>query len=133
VGFENLRSLTHLAFACCGPEELAIVMPKLPALQYVAFCIYRWIEDVPSVQRKISGGDIKVVWIDGLTLGDWERGATGRGDFWDLVEQEVARRRAVMVCGPVSLTIKLSSTSAGHLKSYYVVCDACVIVLVPTW
>ena len=99
VGFENLRSLTHLAFACCGPEELATVMPKLPAVEYVALGHYRTDEGVPSVSRRVPVGvyGIKVVLMDGLTINDWEGGATGRADFWDLVEREVARRRAEMV------------------------------------
>jgi hypothetical protein len=106
VGFENLRSLTHLAFACCGPEELAIVMPKLPVLQYVALCSYKaadWLAQwgdacVPTVSRRVPVEvyGIKVVWIEGLSMRDWERGVAGRGDFWDVVEQEVATRRAGM-------------------------------------
>jgi hypothetical protein len=99
VGFENLRSLTHLALACCGPEELAIVMPKLPAIEYVALCHYKTDESVPSVNRRVPVEvcGVRVVWIDGLTINDWERGATGGADFWDLVEREVGRRRAKMV------------------------------------
>lgn len=101
VGFENLRSLTHLAFACCGPEGLAIVMPKLPALEYVALGHYKSNESgVPRVfnevpVEKLYG--IRVVWINGLAMDDWERGAAGGVDFWDVVEREVARRRAKLV------------------------------------
>ena len=99
-GFENLRSLTHLAFSCCSQKELAILMPKLPALEYVAFCSYKIDESELSVSRRvpIEVYGIKVVWIEGLCMDDWERGAAGRGDFWELVEQEVAMRRARMVC-----------------------------------
>ncbi|KAH9985247.1 hypothetical protein BJV77DRAFT_1033317 [Russula vinacea] len=98
VGFENLLSLTHLAFACCGPEELATVMPKLPAIEYVAICYHKMDECVPAVSRRVPVEvyGIKVVWIDGLSINDWEGGATGRADFWDLVEREVDRRRAEM-------------------------------------
>ena len=99
TGFENLRSLSHLAFACCGPEALATVMPKLPAIEYVALGHYGTDEGVLSVYRRVPVEvyGIKVVWIDGLGINDWEGGATGRADFWDLVEQEVGRRRAEMV------------------------------------
>jgi hypothetical protein len=123
VGFENLRSLSHLAFACCGPEELATVMPKLPVIEYVALGHYMTDQSVPSVRRRIPVEvyGIKVVLMDGLSINDWEGGATGRADFWDLVEREVSRRQAEMVrvhttfmCNLVSN--KLSSTIAGHLK-----------------
>ena len=89
VGFENLRSLSHLAFACCGPEALATVMPKLPAIEYVALGHYGTDEGVLSVYRRVPVEvyGIKVVWIDGLGINDWEGGATGRADFWDLVER----------------------------------------------
>ena len=100
VGFENLRSLTHLAFGCCGPEELAIVTPKLPALEYVALCHYTSRDFyIPRVVNTlpIEVYGIRVVRVDGLTRDDWERGTAGRGDFWDLVEREVARRRAKQV------------------------------------
>jgi hypothetical protein len=106
LGFENLRSLTHLAFACCGPEEVAFVMPKLPALEYVALCSYKsadWLAQwgdacvsTVDTQVPVEVYGIKVVWIEGLSMDDWERGASGRGDFWDIVEQEVATRRGGM-------------------------------------
>ena len=71
-------------------------MPKLPALQYVALCHYKTRSDFSfvSVNNEISQDiyGIRVVWIDGLTEEDWKRGATGRKDFWDVVEQEVSRR-----------------------------------------
>ena len=100
VGFENLRSLSHLALACCGPEELAIVTPKLPALEYVALCHYKSGEFyIPRIDNGVplEKYGIRVVRVDGLTAADWERGTAGREDFWDLVEREVARRRADMV------------------------------------
>ena len=104
AGFENLRSLTHLALACCGPEELAIVIPKLPVLEYVALCSYK--DDdfyVPMVNKRVpvevhAMYGIRVVWVDGVNRADWERGTTGGADFWDLVEREVTQRRAEMVC-----------------------------------
>ena len=122
VGFENLLSLTHLAFACCGPEELATVMPKLPAIEYVAICYHKMDECVPAVSRRVPVEvyGIKVVWIDGLSINDWEGGATGRADFWDLVEREVDRRRAEMVRVRTTFVCnKLSSTIAGHLRPPY--------------
>lgn len=99
MGFENLRSLTHLAFACCGPEALATVMPKLPALEYVALCNYKTSKGSVTINRQVPVEvyGINVVWIEGLNIDDWERGATGATDFWDVVEREVTRRRAGMV------------------------------------
>ncbi|KIL66965.1 hypothetical protein M378DRAFT_159896 [Amanita muscaria Koide BX008] len=66
AGWETLTSLTHLAFACSGPpEQVMQVMQTLPTVRYVAL-------DIPQY--------------------DWERGARGKGDFWNLVEREVERR-----------------------------------------
>lgn len=101
VGFEDLRSLTHLALSCCLPEQLAIVMPKLPALKYVALCSYKSGDYyVPMVSNRVAVEvyGIRVVWVDGVTIDDWKRGTTGRADFWDLVEREVAMRLAKTVC-----------------------------------
>ena len=100
VGFENLSSLTHFALACCGPENLAIVTPKLPALEYVALCHYKWEKSyIPRIVNRVPMEvyGIRVVWVYGLTPDDWERGTAGGEDFWVLVEREVARRRANMV------------------------------------
>ena len=97
-GFELLRSLTHFAVACSSPEALAIVMPKLPALQYVVICHYGSNEHGRTrihdnrVTRDVYG--IRVVWLTGLTKRDWESGARGKGDFWEIVEQEVNSRRS---------------------------------------
>ena len=101
AGFENLSSLTHLALAYCGgPEELAIVTSKLPVLEFVAICHYKsgeYYNPIIDNGIPIEVYGIKVVRVDGLTQDDWERGTAGREDFWDLVEREVARRRASMV------------------------------------
>lgn len=101
TGFEHLCSLTHFALACCEAEQLAIVTPKLPALEYVALCSYSNLNRYarPMVNRRASAEmyDINVVWVQGLTTADWECGATGGTDFWDLVEKEVARRRAKVI------------------------------------
>jgi hypothetical protein len=121
VRFENFRSLTHLAFARCYPQHLAIVMPKLPALEYVAIGSCNWVDCVPCSIRLFHVGvyygirdPFRVVCVESLTLDDWERGVTGMGDFWDVVEREVARRQAVMVRVLSHRRKKLSSTSAGH-------------------
>ena len=94
-GFENLSSLSHLALGYYYPEELAILMPKLPALEYVAISKYEMSGHTPRIDTKdpIEVYDIRVVQIKGLCSDDWEHGVTGRGDFWDLVEQEVIRRQ----------------------------------------
>jgi hypothetical protein len=102
TGFENLRSLTHLAFSCCGPDQLSIVMPKLPAIEYVALCSYnsrKYGHPVvkPGIPVEVYG--LKVVRLDGLTRRDWESGTAGRTDFWDVVEKEVTRRRTERYIG----------------------------------
>jgi hypothetical protein len=33
----------------------------------------------------------RVVFLSGIPQNDWERGARGEGDFWDLVERETKR------------------------------------------
>ena len=83
----------------CTQEALAIVMPKLPALQYVALCRYKSNEHgrtrvYNEVARDVYG--IRVVWFKGLTERDWKYGARG-GDFWEIMEREVASCRAEMV------------------------------------
>ena len=35
---------------------------------------------------------MRVVFLSEIPEHDWERGARGGGDFWDVVEQEVKRR-----------------------------------------
>jgi hypothetical protein len=99
TGFEHLHSLTHLALACCSPASLAIVMSKLPVLEYVTLCYYSNDYGHPAVNRTIPMEvyGINVVWVKGLTVADWECGATGGTDFWDIVEREVARRPAKVV------------------------------------
>jgi hypothetical protein len=105
VGLENLCSLTHLA--CVGIEEAGLLMPICPALEYVAICQYESLEHsalsleysdlyMPraSCGVPIDVYSIEVVWIHCLTMDDWKCGATGRADFWDVVEQEVASRQA---------------------------------------
>ena len=95
TGFEHLCSLTHLALACCGPDYLRIVMPKLPVIEYVALCSYKSTYGRPAVNRKVPVWvyGFNVVLIDGLTRRDWELGTTGGADFWDIVEKEVTWRR----------------------------------------
>ena len=96
-GFELLHSLTHLAVEWCRPEQLALAMLKLPAVKYVAICKYETHEyGHPMANRRvpIEMHGINVVLVDGVTIVDWERGANGGADFWDVVEKEVALRRA---------------------------------------
>ena len=35
---------------------------------------------------------VRVVFLSEIPEHDWERGARGGGDFWDVVEQEIKRR-----------------------------------------
>ena len=100
LGWENLSSLTHLAFACASsPEKTTSLIKRLPAVRYVALGHYRWDES-----RKYSDATINksphireawgvwIVFLSEIPAHDWERGARGEGDFWDLVEEEVDRR-----------------------------------------
>jgi hypothetical protein len=99
AGWETLTSLTHLAFACAGPPETLHLMQKLPTVQYVALGSYRGggghkytyarVNNEPHIR---AAWGVRVVFLLELPEYDWERGARGEGDFWDVVEREVARR-----------------------------------------
>lgn len=99
-GWETLSSLTHLAFACSGsPETTMQLMQTLPTIQYVALCHYSCDESRKYTDAEVDNNPhfrarwgVRVVPLSWLPDHDWERGARGQGDFWDLVEQEVARR-----------------------------------------
>ena len=99
-GWENLTSLTHLAFAFAGPDETIPLVQTLPAIQYVAlgyYCSgerykYAEIEVDNSPHIRAAWGGVRVVLLSEIPAHDWERGARGGGDFWDVVEQEVKRR-----------------------------------------
>ena len=99
VGWETLTSLTHLAFYFAEPEEIMRLIQTLPTIQYVAIghyddsemCRFAHATVNNSAQvREICGA--RVVFLSGISRNDWERGARGEGDFWDLVEQETKRR-----------------------------------------
>jgi hypothetical protein len=106
TGWENLVSLTHLAFACyafAGPEEIVRLMRTLPTLQYVALGYYRssnQFEDdvnatvaatVNNIPHTRAEWGVQVVFLGRIPEYDWERGARGQGDFWGVVEREVKR------------------------------------------
>lgn len=94
TGWEHLGRLSHIALACRGsPAQLERVMQALPAVQYVALChcyaSNRYIY-IDAVNR--AGWGVRVVVLAHISNSDWERGARGKGDFWDGVEDEVERR-----------------------------------------
>jgi hypothetical protein len=99
VGWGNLTSLTHLAFYCAVADETLPLVQTLPAIQYVAlgyYCSgerYKYAEtevhDNPLIR---AAWGVRVVFLSEIPEHDWERGARGEGDFWDVVEQEVKRR-----------------------------------------
>ncbi|KJA20418.1 hypothetical protein HYPSUDRAFT_203734 [Hypholoma sublateritium FD-334 SS-4] len=99
TGWETLVSLTHLAFACCSPELLAPVMQVLPVIRYVALGHYRGGEQYRYADVVVNNSPyiraawgVRVVFLSEIPRADWERGARGGGDFWDVVEEEVERR-----------------------------------------
>jgi hypothetical protein len=100
--WETLSSLTHLAFACASPEIIMPLMQRLPAVQYVALGSHRGYEGnkfaVATVNNRPhirAAWRVRVVFLGEIPEYDWERGARGEGDFWDIVEEEVERRLSV--------------------------------------
>ena len=97
-GWENLASLTHLAFACSGtPSQVRQLMRKVPTVRYVALGSYhgenRYGDAVINNGRhRRKAWSVRVVFLGNIPDYDWERGARGKGDFWDVVEREVQRR-----------------------------------------
>ena len=99
-GWETLVSLTHLAFACSGPpEETLPLIQTLSSVQYVAlghYCggeRYKFAEAIVNNRAHIRAAwGTRVVMLSDIPQYDWERGARGEDDFWDLVEREVERR-----------------------------------------
>ena len=97
AGWGNLTSLTHLAFSCASPDETRSLVQTLPAIQYVALGHYcrgeRYneteVDNSPHI-REVWG--VRAVFFWKIPEHDWERGARGGGDFWDVVEREVKRR-----------------------------------------
>jgi hypothetical protein len=99
AGWGNLTSLTHLAFSCAVPDETLPLLQTLPTIQYVAlgnYCDgerYKYAETVVNNSPHIRAAwGVRVVFLSEIPEHDWERGARGGGDFWDVVEQEVKRR-----------------------------------------
>jgi len=100
AGWETLVNLTHLAFACSGsPEITQQLVQTLPTIRYVALGHYSSDESYkytdPIINNNpgvIAAWDARVVFFSRIPHYDWERGARGEGDFWDLVEREVGRR-----------------------------------------
>jgi len=95
-GWETLSSLTHLAFACAFPEITMLLIQRLPAVRYVALGSYKGrkyadatVNNNPHIR---AAWGVRVVFLGEIPEHDWERGARGEDDFWDLVEQEVERR-----------------------------------------
>jgi len=97
-GWETLSNLTHLALACSGsPETTMQLMQSLPAIRYVALGHYyasrkyadATINNCPHIR---AAWGVRVVHLGEIPTHDWERGARGEGDFWDIVEQEVEGR-----------------------------------------
>jgi hypothetical protein len=99
AGWESLTRLTHLAFACAVPGDVMRLLQKLPTVQYVAIGHYdnseryRYADATVnhSPDTKAAWG-VRVVLFPEIPQNDWERGARGEGDFWNLVEREVKRR-----------------------------------------
>ncbi|KAF8961356.1 hypothetical protein BDZ97DRAFT_1207800 [Flammula alnicola] len=100
AGWETLASLTHLAFACSGPpEKIMQLMQTLPTVRYVALGSYHGGERYKYAYATVNNSPhiraawgVRVVFLGEIPQYDWERGARGEGDFWDVVEQEVERR-----------------------------------------
>jgi hypothetical protein len=99
AGWENLVSLTHLAFYLAEPEQTMQLIQRLPTVQYVAIGhyddsqMYRYayatVNNHPYIRARWGA---RLVFLSGIPMNDWERGARGEGDFWDLVEREAKRR-----------------------------------------
>ncbi|KAF9473292.1 hypothetical protein BDN70DRAFT_925241 [Pholiota conissans] len=106
VGWENLSSLTHLALACSDTPDRTLrhIQTALPTVRYVALGHYEcrgWdnrvvVNNSPHITARWG---IRVVRLSELSVYDWERGARGQGDFWDIVEREVQRRLSTFECG----------------------------------
>ncbi|KJA28682.1 hypothetical protein HYPSUDRAFT_82281 [Hypholoma sublateritium FD-334 SS-4] len=103
TGWETLTHLTHVAFESFSSDKVVPVIQILPVVQYVALAAH-----YAEPQSQHNGSDIvvdnstlslteawevRVVLLgSSIPLSDWERGARGKSDFWDVVENEVERR-----------------------------------------
>lgn len=100
TGWEALSSLTHLAFASSiFPQQTPPLILRLPVVRYLA--IGRYLSDerykyadsvVDNKPHTRATWGVRVVVFESISTYDWERGARGEGDFWDVVEREVERR-----------------------------------------
>jgi hypothetical protein len=75
------------------------LIQTLPTVRYVAlghYCCgerYKYADAAVNNSPHIRAAwGVRVVVLSEIPEYDWERGARGEGDFWDLVEQEVERR-----------------------------------------
>ena len=99
TSWDNLTSLTHLVFACTFLSGVTRVMRTLPTVQYATVGHYDNAERLRYADAMVNNSPhIKAAWGMRVVLFpeipqyDWERGARGKGDFWNLVEREVNRR-----------------------------------------
>jgi hypothetical protein len=74
-------------------------MKTLPTVRYVALGSYRGGEQYKYVCATVNDNPhiraawgVRVVFFGEIPELDWERGARGEGDFWDIVEREVEGR-----------------------------------------
>ncbi|KAM6500031.1 hypothetical protein JOM56_003045 [Amanita muscaria] len=81
------------------PEQVMQLMQTLPTVRYVALGHYCGGERYKYADAAINNSphireawDVRVVFLSDIPQYDWERGARGKGDFWNLVEREVERR-----------------------------------------
>jgi len=108
TGWERLINLTHLAFAHADPAQTILLIQTTlhTSVRYVVIgnydhsemCRYSEanVNNAPDVRAKWPEwvlGEVDVVVFGKIPQGDWEKGRSGRGDFWDVAEWEAARRR----------------------------------------
>ncbi|KAF9473293.1 hypothetical protein BDN70DRAFT_397832 [Pholiota conissans] len=102
TGWENLTSLTHLELSSPdGQDQTILLLQKLPIVRYIAIGSYfttresRYAAATLFCLQSFTGvWSDRVVYLSEIPGHDWERGAWGEGDFWDIVEREVERRLA---------------------------------------
>ena len=67
----------------------------MPVVRYVSIGHYddRYpdaaVDNRPHIREEWG---VRVVFLSGIPQNDWERGARGQGNFWELVEQEAKTR-----------------------------------------
>jgi len=74
------------------------IIQTLPTIQYLALGYYRSGEEHRYMTTTVNNAPhtrarypVRVVFLSEMSIYDWDRGARGEGDFWDVVEQEVQR------------------------------------------